>query len=1093
MPGSPHGNDPLRTTDHAPALEPEAPLETLTTDARLAPEIGKASPSLAGKATVTFQPKPGESRDGSSATPSAPQPSIPGYEIEAVLGRGGMGVVYKARHLALKRTVALKMVLAGGHAAEAERRRFLAEAEAVAAVQHPGIVQVHDLGTHEGLPFFALELCTGGSLADRLEDGPLPPREAAPLVEVVSRAVQAAHERGIVHRDLKPANVLLDAAGAPKVTDFGLAKRVEGDSGLTRTGAVMGTPSYMAPEQAEGKKAVGPPADVYALGAILYEMLTGRPPFRAATALDTILQVIADDPVSPRRLNAQVPRDLETVALKCLEKSPGRRYASAALLAEDLRRWQAGEPIAARPAGRLERAVKWARRRPAAAAAVALGAALVVMWGWFTVMVARQRSQLAAAELRALDLLGKETAARGEADALAKKEADARAAAEKEEKAARFQALRAEHARHSLQIDLTLRAWQENDVALAEEMLEDVAPAFREAWETRLVRVLCRRKARAVRATKGDPCGVALSSDGERVLVAGQDGALQVQTARGELERALLGQAGAPRAVALSGDGKVAAAAGEDKTVRVWLATGGKPAIELKGHGDAVARLALSADGKRAASGDVAGKVIVWDTATGKRKCGLDTGTRSVDTLAISADGERVAANGPEGEVRVWEVETGRLKFTLKKGHGLGARAVALSADGKRMASCDHGETLRVWDVGTGREARSIRVPGGAGALAMTADGKQIACGEVQHDVSSNEGVGNISVWDADTGRPRLRLRGHNSEVYHLAISADGRRIASWDGEGPARLWDTGAAEAVVVKKEEDGPIRWVAVSRDGGRFYWGDNGEQVRVGDARTGRSLKSLEGEGGTVCSVEVTADGSRVVAGCGDAVRMWDAATGRLTLTLRDPDHEKAVTCAAASGGGKRIFWVSRDRADRSRAHVSDGGTGRELVTLTGNAGLLLCVAVSSDGKRIVAGEIDGTVRTWDGTLGKPEHVLKGHAGAVSCVAISADGRLVVSGGADRVIRVWGASGGRPLLELKGHTDNVTRVVFSADGKRLFSGGGDGTVRVWELETGQQKLTLKAHRGMVSGLALSKGGRLVTGNVDGVIKVWDVASGR
>jgi len=290
--------------------------------------------------------------------------TVPGYELLGELGRGGMGVVYRARQVKANRLVALKMILAGGHAGAAELARFRTEAEAIARLQHPNIVQVHEVGEHEGKPFFSLEFCGGGSLAQKLNGTPLPAREAAELVEALARAMQAAHARGVIHRDLKPANVLLAEDGTPKVTDFGLAKKLD-EAGQTQSGAVLGTPSYMAPEQAAGKgKEIGPLADVYALGAILYECLTGRPPFRAATALDTILQVVNDEPVPPSQLQSKTPRDLETVCLKCLRKEPAKRYASAADLAEDLRRWQAGEPITARPVGRVERGVKWVRRNP---------------------------------------------------------------------------------------------------------------------------------------------------------------------------------------------------------------------------------------------------------------------------------------------------------------------------------------------------------------------------------------------------------------------------------------------------------------------------------------------------------------------------------------------------------------------------------------------------------------------------------------------------------------------------------------------------------------------------------------------------------
>jgi eukaryotic-like serine/threonine-protein kinase len=301
-----------------------------------------------GDEQPTLPPTPTESDVAAERPPSAP-PAVPGYEILGELGRGAMGVVYRARQEHLNRVVALKMILAGGHAGAAEVARFKTEAEAVARLQHPGIVQIYDVGAADGRPFFSLEYCPGGSLAQKLDGTPLPSREAARLVEQLARAVQAAHEAGIVHRDLKPANVLLAADGTPKVTDFGLAKKLDDSAGPTASGAVMGTPSYMAPEQAGGgTKRVGPAADVYALGVILYELVTGRPPFRGETPLDTVLQVLEREPAPPSLLNPKVGRDLETICLKCLEKQPQRRYATAGELADDLHRFAEGDSISAR-------------------------------------------------------------------------------------------------------------------------------------------------------------------------------------------------------------------------------------------------------------------------------------------------------------------------------------------------------------------------------------------------------------------------------------------------------------------------------------------------------------------------------------------------------------------------------------------------------------------------------------------------------------------------------------------------------------------------------------------------------------------------
>jgi serine/threonine-protein kinase len=356
-------------------------------------------------------------------------PPIPDYEILGELGRGGMGVVYKARQVQLNRLVALKMVLSGGHAGPAEIARFRREAEAVARLQHPHIVQIHEVGEADGKPFFSLEYVDGGSLADKLDGTPWAASQAAPLVETLARAVHAAHQKGVIHRDLKPGNVLLTAEGQPKVTDFGLAKQLDSEKAQTQSGAIVGTPSYMAPEQAGGKREeLGPAADVYALGAILYELLTGRPPFRGETPLDTVIQVVSGEPVPPSRLQPKVSRELETICLKCLEKSPASRYSSALALAEDLARGRAGEPILARPVGPVVRLGKLARRRPAVAgllaglvAVVTTAFALIV---WQLQRVEEQRraanTNAAQARLNAAEAQGNAKRARHEAAAKAR-------------------------------------------------------------------------------------------------------------------------------------------------------------------------------------------------------------------------------------------------------------------------------------------------------------------------------------------------------------------------------------------------------------------------------------------------------------------------------------------------------------------------------------------------------------------------------------------------------------------------------------------------------------------------------------------------
>jgi tRNA A-37 threonylcarbamoyl transferase component Bud32/tetratricopeptide (TPR) repeat protein len=370
----------------------------------------------------TLCPQCGTFVSGESLPESTSLPAIVGYEILGVLGRGGMGVVYKARQISLDRIVALKMIRDGTLASSEERARFRAEAQAIARLQHPHVVQVFEVGEHQGQPYFSLELVSGGSLAEHLHGLPQLPEQAARLVETLARAVHAAHQQGIVHRDLKPANVLLTADGTAKVGDFGLAKRLD-SSFLTRSGAILGTPAYMAPEQAGGpSEAIGPRSDVYALGAILYEMLTGRPPFLGQSPLDTLQQVKTQDPVPPRQLQPKVPRDLETICLKCLQKEPRKRYDSAEALAEDLRRFSAGEPILARRAGPVERLSVWCRRRPAVTAlavllilAVAAGFAGVT-WKWREAEERKRQAEKAEQQAR-----------QAEQQALAREEATAQA------------------------------------------------------------------------------------------------------------------------------------------------------------------------------------------------------------------------------------------------------------------------------------------------------------------------------------------------------------------------------------------------------------------------------------------------------------------------------------------------------------------------------------------------------------------------------------------------------------------------------------------------------------------------------------------
>jgi WD40 repeat protein len=1047
--------------------------------------------------TTAFEPTP-------PVPAEPPLPTIPGYRIEAVLGRGGMGVVYKARHLALKRTVALKMVRAGVSAGPRELARFRIEVEAAARLQHPNIVQIHEVGEADGHPYCAFEFVEGGSLASKIRGKPLAIHEAARLVEVLARAMQLAHSRNVVHRDLKPANILLTPDGQPKISDFGLARHLDSDSGETQVGAVMGTPNYMAPELASGRAHdAGPAADIWALGAILYECLTGRPPFSSETVIETLDRVRTQEAVPPSRCRRGVPLDLETICLKCLRKEPEKRYASALELADDLQRYQRGETILARPVGPFERAVRWVRRNP-----VLTGAALAVVL-----------ALAAGATVSYLKYLEADAARQAEAQRVIERDralGEARLATDTANESA-------EELRYRLGVSnmlLASNAFDNRDVRLAYERMDSV-PEKQRGWEWNYLARQTRgglftlyghthyvlsvayspdgawivtgshdRTAKVWNARTGaflrelrvpaDPVmSVCFSPDSTRIVTGTYDGPTKVWDARtGKPLLDLRGHTQPVLSVAYSPDGTRIATGSEDRTARIWDARTGTPLVILKGFQETVRSVAYNPDGTRIATSSEDGTATVWDAGTGQQVLALLRRTPGITSVAYSPDGTRFMTGNRDNISRVWDARTGDPLFELT-GHTRDVTSGMFSPDGLRIVTTSWDGTARVWDARTG-----------AFLLDLKGHGQPVMCASFSPDGDHIVTAGydyTAKVWDARTGMPQVQLLGHTNSVVSVDFSSDGARILT-AGDATVRVWDARTRSSILEFLAHKDWVTSAAYSPDGTRILTGGHDNKAKVWNARTGELLLELKGHTRPLASAMFSLDGTRIVTGSWDqTAKIWDARTGDALGELKG--HTGIVASVMFSPDGTGILTGSSDFT----ARVWDAQTGRVRHELKGHTQPVVSAAWSADGARIVTASNDRTAKIWDARTGKFLLDCKGHTDGLEAVCFSPDGTRIVTGSMDRTAKVWDVHTGIPLFELKGHTRAVTAVCFSPDGMRIVTGSDDRTARIWDARPGKAPVVLKGHTDVVHYLAFSPDGtRMATTSADSTARVWDARTG-